>query len=136
MFHFAGVALATLVIALAYRLSRSPVRSLAVLLLIAALIYVGFAISAGAGAAGVLRELVGVALYGALAWAGVRLSAWWLAAGWALHVAWDIGLHLLGPAAGTAPQWYAHLCLSFDLAVAGWLAFQLLRRRRHSECLR
>lgn len=117
---------------LAHTVSSSPQRVLAVVLLAAALVYVGFSVSARAGGALISVELIGVALFGALAWAGTRFCLWWLVAGWAFHAVWDAGLHLNGPAANAAPGWYAHLCFSFDLVVAGYLALQTLRRRTDS----
>ena len=92
-------------------------------LLVAALIYVGFALAAGAGVGALVGELVGVALFGAVAWLGLRRSALWLAAGWAAHVGWDLLLHPL-TASGYAPDWYVRACIGFDLAVAAWLAFR------------
>jgi len=92
-------------------------------LLVAALIYVGFALAAGAGAGALVAELVGVALFGAVAWQGLRRSVLWLAAGWAAHVGWDLLLHPL-TASGYAPAWYVRACIGFDLAVAAWIAFR------------
>ena len=42
-----------------------------------------------------------------------------LAAGWALHIAWDMTLHLRGAGAEYTPTWYPWACLSFDLVIAG-----------------
>jgi len=95
-------------------------RVLALGLLVAAVIYVGFALI-GAGPAWLLVEMLGVAAYGVLAWLGLRRSPLWLAAGWALHPAWDVGLHLVGAGAAFAPEWYATACISFDLLVAGYI---------------
>ncbi len=92
-------------------------------LLLAALVYVGFALAAGAGRAALLVELVGVALFGAAAWLGWRRAALWLAAGWAAHVGWDLLLHPL-TSAGYAPAWYVRACIGFDLVVAAWIAFR------------
>lgn len=98
-------------------------RVLAFGLVIAAVIYVGFALD-GAGPVWVLVEILGVGVYGALAWLGLRRSVLWLALGWALHTLWDAGLHLTGAGAAFAPEWYAVLCISFDLLVAGYIAHQ------------
>ena len=92
-------------------------------LALAALVYVGFALAAGAGAGPLVTELVGVGLFGAVAWLGVRRSALWLAAGWAAHVGWDLLLHPL-TAAGYAPAWYVRACVGFDLVVAAWIALR------------
>lgn len=92
-------------------------------LLVAALIYVAFALPVGGSA---LRlEALGVLAYLPFAVLGWRGSSEALAVGWALHVAWDLALH--GPATPFVPVLYLPLCLGFDLAVAG-----VLLRSRHS----
>ena len=68
------------------------------------MIYVYFAARAGAGAVWLAAELVGIAIYGSMGLRGVRGSAWWLAAGWALHPVWDILLHYIGPGHSFAAQ--------------------------------
>ena len=94
-------------------------RIYAVGLVIAALIYVGFGAAGGASARWLALELLGVLVYGAAAWGGLRGRPWILAAGWAAHVAWDVLLHLSGAGAEYTPHWYPWLCLSFDLVIAG-----------------
>ncbi len=90
-------------------------------LLLAALIYVGVSLAGGAGTGALVAEFIGVALFGSVAWLGLRRSALWLAAGWAAHVGWDLLLHpLVG--AGYAPGWYVRACIGFDLALAAWIA--------------
>jgi hypothetical protein len=59
-----------------------------------------------------------VALFGILAFLGVRYSAYFLALGWVAHVAWDLLLHPVHVSA-YAPLWYPVACIGFDLAVAG-----------------
>ena len=81
----------------------------------AALVYVAFALAAGEG---VLLELGGLALYGAMAAVGLRGHRGWFAAGWLLHPLWDLGLHLGG---GVAPEWYVWVCLAFDAVAGVWL---------------
>lgn len=100
---------------------RGEVRAVAAGLVVAALIYVGFALARGAGARWVAIEAAGVAGFGAVALLGVRAAPLWLAAGWALHVAWDVALH---SATGTpfVPFWYPPACVGFDLVVALWIA--------------
>jgi hypothetical protein len=44
------------------------------------------------------------------------------ASGWALHPVWDIALHYFGPGASFAPVAYTVSCLTFDLAVAAYIA--------------
>jgi len=102
--------------------TRGPttqVRLLALGLVVAALIYVGLAVT-GAGRHWLALEATGLAAFGLLAWLGVRVADWWLALGWVAHVAWDVGLHLERPQA-VVPEWYPLLCVGFDLVVAGFL---------------
>ena len=91
----------------------------AVGLVVTALIYVVFGVAGGAGARWLALEILGVLLYGAAAWAGLRGRPWLLAVGWAAHVAWDVLLHLSGAGSEYTPHWYPWLCVSFDLVVAG-----------------
>lgn len=102
---------------------------------IAALIYVLFVV-VGPGGKGpwLTIESLGVLVYGIFAWRGQR-SSLWLAAGWALHVVWDIVLHgglgahwaaeewSLGEIT-FVPGWYPPACLGFDLAVASYLLWR------------
>jgi hypothetical protein len=88
----------------------------------AAAMYVLFAVRSGDGAAAVLGEITGVAVYGTVALRGLRGSPMWLAAGWALHPVWDIPLHYFGPGASIAPVQYTVSCLTFDLVVAAYIA--------------
>ena len=126
-----GALLGIAAIAVAHVLRRDATRFLFAALLVAALLYVVFALSAQAGLGWVAVELVGVVAYGAMGWLGLRRSQWWLAAAWALHPIWDLGLHYPGIADSFAvPFDYPILCVSFDLLVAGYIA---LRASRGSE---
>lgn len=96
-------------------------------LMIAALIYVGFA-AAGVSAetAGVnwlLIELGGVLIYTFFAYAGVKISAWFLVVGWAGHVLWDVGLHLSNTIR-FAPDFYPPVCIGFDLVFAIFICYR------------
>ena len=95
-------------------------RALTAGLLIAALIYVGFAVTWGNGN-WILVELAGVAAYGIFAFLTYRFSSLWLAAGWGVHPAWDALLRLIGPGQTIAPYWYAIACISFDILVAAYI---------------
>jgi hypothetical protein len=106
----AGVALAVPYLLYARR-SRDRSRVFGAGLIVAALIYVGFAI-AGGHRTDLLVELGGVVLFAAFAFLGVRHSIHWLALGWVSHVAWDVVLH-------PADWWYPVACIGFDLVVAG-----------------
>jgi len=86
-------------------------------LLIAALIYVAFALVA-VDLHWLWIELGGVATYGVFVLLARVHSGYWLAVGWLLHPVWDIVLHLVGPGHATLLQAYAIACLSFDVLVA------------------
>jgi hypothetical protein len=114
-----GAAFALALVGLARRYPPERERRVyAVGLVVAALVYVGFGAVGGAGAGWLALEILGVPLYGAAAWAGLRGRPWLLALGWAAHVAWDVLLHLSGAGSEYTPHWYPWLCLSFDLVVA------------------
>jgi hypothetical protein len=74
-------------------------------LLVAAFIYVCFALVWG-NFEWFLIELAGVPIYGLFYWLAVRYSYIWLAVGWAVHPIWDAFLHLKGPGHFVAPEWY------------------------------
>ena len=123
-----GLVLGGAFVAAARSRGGNETRVLALGLVVAAAIYVGFAVvGAGAGAGWTLTEAGGIGVYGAFAWLGLRRSAGWLAAGWALHTVWDVGLHLVGGGAAFAPTGYVVLCVSFDLLTAAYVAFGLRR---------
>jgi hypothetical protein len=122
-----GAVGAVVLIVIAFLLSRFARdivgRSLLVIFLFAAAgAYFGFAIAAGAGPVWMLIELAQVVIFGAMALLGLRGSPYWLAAGWALHPLWDVGLHYIGPGRSFAPMTYAIACISFDLVVAAYIA--------------
>lgn len=91
-------------------------RTYAVGLAAAAAVYVVFALTAGR-VGWLLLETGGLALFASLAWLGQTRSRWWLAAGWLVHVAWDLALHP-GGSPGFVPAWYPPLCAGFDPVVA------------------
>ena len=122
-----GLVLSTVLIVVAFVLSRFTRdivgRSLLVIVLfIAALVYIVFAIRAGENSFWIVGELVGVSIYGTMGLLGLRGSPLWLAAGWAFHPLWDVGLHYFGPGYSFAPISYTIPCVSFDLLVGGYIA--------------
>lgn len=119
-----GVLLAVLYILFAR--TSGPRRELVIYsigLILAALIYVAFSFT-GAGTWWLIIEIIGMAVFTLLAVLGLRASPWFLAAGWALHISWDVFLHLVSPQA-FVPDWYPVVCISFDLIVAGYIAMKL-----------
>lgn len=103
-------------------------RILAIGLLVASLVYVGFALVAGSGGR-VLVELAGAVIFALPAYAGYRGSPLFLAAGWGGHVLWDVLLHVAGPVPGV--EWYAALCVGFDPLVAAAVTVRAGRMRGH-----
>lgn len=120
--HFViGMVSALIFIAIARRSGTDwEKRIYAVGLVIAALIYVGFATIGGASLNWNVIELVGLAVFTLIAALGLKVSAMFLAAGWALHGLWDTLLHLMQHA-HFVPEWYPVICLGFDLALAVYI---------------
>lgn len=114
-----GVAVAGIFILVARR-TRYETLLLAAGLVVAALVYVAFSFRP-AGHGWHLLEVAGVALFGLLAVLGVKVSRGFLAAGWLLHVGWDVFLHA-GPVPDFVPAWYPGVCVGFDLLVAAYAA--------------
>lgn len=125
-----GAAALTVLLALVLPASlRVPI--VGVLLGFAAGVYPGFArngADAGShltpGAAETRLQWIVALLFAAAAVVGIALSAWWLAAGWTLHAAWD-ARHHAGRRGGWVPSHYPMFCLSYDLGLAvfaAWLA--------------
>jgi len=95
-------------------------------LIIAALIYVGFALH-GDGAKWIGIELLGLMVFGAMTIAGWRSSMWWLAVGWAAHAAWDMIVH--GAHTPFAPRPYAIWCAAVDVTFGVYIAWRLRSAR-------
>jgi hypothetical protein len=119
-----GGALSVLIAHLARRHTRAI---LATVLIGAAAFYILFAARAGAGTAWIVAEVIGVSIYGGMGIAGVRGSLWWMAAGWALHPVWDMGLHYFGPGHAFAPEPYAIACLSWDWLTTAYIVYRAMR---------
>ena len=108
---------------------QSEKRILAIALVIVAAVYVGFALVWG-NTRWILIEIAGVPVFSIFAGLALRHSVNWLTIGWALHPAWDAGLHLLGPGHAIVPVWYAVACIPFDLLVAAYLLASGFRSER------
>jgi hypothetical protein len=102
----------------------------AVLLIVVGHYYVLFAAMAGAG---LPIELLGFAVFAAIATFGFRTSLWLVAAGLALHGLFDFLRPLLLAGHG-APSWWPAFCAGFDLAAALILA-AILRLDRSPDSL-
>lgn len=103
--------------------SESRLKILGYALIIAALIYVLFAVLAS-NLVWIGIESLGVLLYGASFILSKSRSSNLLAVGWLLHPVWDVGLHLSGSGSIVAPEWYVVMCISFDITVACYLLAQ------------
>lgn len=117
-----GASLAFVAIAI----PRSTRYVLATVLAVAALTDVPFAIAADAGAGWIAVELAGAGVFGYAAMRGIRGSAWWLVAGFALHAVLAVAEQMTAPGSSVAPDWYTTSCLGYDLAVAGITALAIL----------
>jgi len=100
-------------------------------LVVAALIYVGFAVARGAGRLDLFLELGGVLLFGLVA-VRFRRSPLLVGAGWMAHVGWDVGLHS-GGVRGFVPASYPLVCVGFDLLVAAYLTWRGVLWRQRAE---
>jgi hypothetical protein len=88
-------------------------------LVAAALVYVVLAFRAELSAE-LSVEVVGAGVFAMLALLGVRVSSWFLAAGWGAHALWDLGVPALIDTS-FIPTWYTFACVGFDLVVGGYL---------------
>lgn len=103
-----------------------PERELQILatgLVVAALIYIGFALIGNASLSWITTEVSGVGIYGLLAVLGLHYSKWWLMLGWLAHPVWDFWLHFIGSGAMFTPIWYPSACVSFNLFVAAYIFY-------------
>lgn len=85
----------------------------AAILIATALTYVIWAMMDDAESVGL--EAVGLAIFAVAGVVGVR-RALTLAAAWAAHAVWDLGLH--GPHTPYVPWWFPSYCVGFDLLLA------------------
>lgn len=97
-------------------------------LLIAALIYVGFAVL-GANWEHLPMELGGVLIYGLFAFLSKKYTLYYLAIGWLLHICWDVFLHR-GTTTPYVPDWYPGACIGFDVVIAGYILFLIYQKNR------
>lgn len=100
---------------------------LAIGLVVAASIYIGFAWIGNASLLWIATEISGVGIYGLFAVLGLSYSKWWLVLGWLAHPVWDVWLHFIGSGAMFTPIWYSSACVSFDLFVAAYIFYTQVR---------
>lgn len=95
---------------------------LSIVLVVIALIYVGFGLYDGK-AKHLREEMVGLAIYGSFARLGQTGSIWWLIIGIGAHALWDWA-HRPDLLEGYVPGWYREFCMIVDLLVAGYIAIE------------
>jgi len=123
---FGGALLAAGLLYFVKRFNERTKLSIASLaLFIAALIYVLFALVTR-NELYIAIEIVGLMLFLFLIWLGYQYSFWFVVLGWLLHVMWDVGLHP-AQALPYVPQWYAWLCMGFDVVLALYLGAMLVK---------
>lgn len=114
--YLSGLVAALLTVAILRILpSRWEHRAYAAALFLAAVIYARFAVSGNADPTWTAAEVTGIIAYLPFAVFGLKWPRV-LAAGWMLHVAWDLA-HLGGRHA-FVPEGYPEFCGTFDLVVA------------------
>ncbi|MFN8442190.1 MAG: DUF6010 family protein [Caldilineaceae bacterium] len=124
-----GVVLALLYIWLARRAPLiGEMANYTIGLIVAALIYVGFAVRGGTNE-WLWLEILGVVIYGGVALLGLRGSPLLIALGWGAHPLWDAVLHPL-QTTDFVPYWYAWACIGFDLMLAGYIVWHWWNRRK------
>lgn len=97
-------------------------------LVLAALVYVGFAVAGGATLGWTLLEVGGLVLFSLAGLLALKGHVRALVLGWVFHPVWDMFLHTL-PRAGFVPEWYVLACAGFDLFLAAYLVLFVRRKR-------
>ena len=106
-------------------LVRQRRRSYYVGLVVAAFIYLLFAMMNGAEPIWIMAEFGGVFLFSMIGRVGLHRNIAVLGVAWLLHPVWDVALHLFGPGASFTPSWYPLACITFD----GWVGVYLISQR-------
>jgi hypothetical protein len=129
-----GVVLgAVLVFCARRRGSRGELVLYAIGLVVAAVIYVGFAFVGAAGPRWTALEVAGLLPFLGFTWLGLRRAPLWLAVGWVAHAIWDVGLHLLAGTPTFVPRSYPVFCVGFDLIVAAAIILRVRGKAPASE---
>ncbi len=108
------------------RAIRLEYRWLALFLAAMPVVYFGrffYPAHAGVTSSWLWIELLGIPIYGALGWLGLKRSPWFLSMGIALHgLGWDVWHY---HRSAYIPDWYAVGCLVVDLALAAYVAVRI-----------
>jgi hypothetical protein len=102
-------------------------RALAYGLIATAALYVGLSFASDNPKAWFGIEMTGLAIFGSFALLGLVGSPWWLAIGFALHPFWHLQFHYLGTGSEFTPAWFTLGLTGFDLAVAAYVVYAILR---------
>jgi hypothetical protein len=101
----------------------------ATVLIVVATYYVLFAVIGGSSRVLVI-ELIAMSVFAVLAAVGFRTSTWLIAAGLALHGAFDWFVHASLVTNPGMPSWWPAFCGSYDVAAAIVVAILIARRSR------
>ena len=113
-----GIVLGVVFIFLVHSVPPQPARQLiALFLALTACTYAGALLAQQVPSHFGVLELVVTCVVFALSVVGLRASTAWLAAGYALHGAWDL-LHRPGAVPTRVASWFPPLCAAFDFVVA------------------
>lgn len=109
-------------------------RAFALFLASMPLVYLGSLALHGADRSWLTIELVGLLLFAAMAWVGLRRSAWVLVVGLAAHgLVWDFSHH---GRTTFMPDWYAWGCLIVDVGYAFYAATRVAVWERSASAAR
>ena len=90
-------------------------------LVVIALLYVLFGVEDGAASVVAAEAAVALAFVALSVAAFRRRSPALLAAGLALHGAWDLAHPVVLPASNAVPSWWPAFCIGVDLPLAAWV---------------
>ena len=99
---------------------------------IAALVYVVFA-ATYKHAHGLMHESLGLLIYSSFIFLSRKFGLWLLAAGWLLHIIWDVFHGQFFMNTFYVPAWYPGACAGFDLFIAGYIGYFFLKKSPQNE---
>ena len=135
MAYLVGIVLGLIVCIFAMRARFDLDRSFYPTVLIVVASYYGLFAVMGNSLPALMTELLGIAVFVAIALVGFAYSRWWIVGGLAGHGLFDLthGYFVADPG---VPGWWPAFCLAFDLIAAIYLAGILLKRRISDESIR
>lgn len=126
-----GVILAATVLIAFHKIATDiKIRLLSISIIILPLIYVGFVLIGLANHTATTEwlyyEFAGLIVFSGFALLSLRISPYFIAAGWGLHIIWDALFHF---DAAFVPYFYPAFCIGFDAVIALY-AIYLLRGQK------